>query len=61
MENLNSVCYVGVIGEIRPIEGDDNIELEMVDKEEIVASVTYTGCYDEQDRTKEPWSLEIVV
>ena len=30
MENLNSVCYVGVIGEIRPIEGADNIELAMV-------------------------------
>ena len=30
MENLNSVCYVGVIGEIRPIEGADNIELAIV-------------------------------
>jgi RNA ligase (TIGR02306 family) len=30
MENLNSVCYVGVIGEVRPIEGADNIELAMV-------------------------------
>jgi RNA ligase (TIGR02306 family) len=30
MENLNSVCYVGVIGEIRPIEGADNIELSIV-------------------------------
>jgi RNA ligase (TIGR02306 family) len=30
MENLNSVCYVGVIGEIRPIEGADNIELTIV-------------------------------
>ena len=30
MENLNSVCYVGVIGEIRSIEGADNIELAMV-------------------------------
>ena len=30
MENLNSVCYVGIIGEIRPIEGADNIELAMV-------------------------------
>ncbi len=28
MENLNSVCYVGVIGEIQPIEGADNIELQ---------------------------------
>ena len=30
MENLNSVCYVGRIGEIRPIEGADNIELAIV-------------------------------
>jgi len=30
MENLNSVCYVGRIGEIRPIEGADNIELSIV-------------------------------
>lgn len=30
MEDLNSVCYVGVIGETRPINGADNIELVMV-------------------------------
>ena len=30
MENLNSVCYVGRIWEIRPIEGADNIELAIV-------------------------------
>ena len=30
MENLNSVCYVGRIGEIVPIEGADNIELAVV-------------------------------
>jgi RNA ligase (TIGR02306 family) len=30
MENLNSVCYVGLIGEIIPIEGADNIELALV-------------------------------
>jgi RNA ligase (TIGR02306 family) len=30
MENLNSVCYVGRIGEIRLIEGADNIELAIV-------------------------------
>lgn len=30
MENLNSVCYVGRIGEVRSIEGADNIELSIV-------------------------------
>jgi RNA ligase (TIGR02306 family) len=30
MENQNSVCYVGQITEIKPIEGADNIELAIV-------------------------------
>jgi RNA ligase (TIGR02306 family) len=30
MENNNSVCYVGVIGEVKPIEGADNIEQALV-------------------------------
>jgi RNA ligase (TIGR02306 family) len=30
MENQNSVCYVGVIGEVIPINGADNIELTIV-------------------------------
>ena len=30
MENNNSVCYVGLIGEVRPIEGADNIEQVLV-------------------------------
>jgi RNA ligase (TIGR02306 family) len=30
MENLNSVCYVGFIGEVLSIEGADNIELVLV-------------------------------
>jgi RNA ligase (TIGR02306 family) len=30
MENLNSVCYMATINEIRPIEGADNIELAVV-------------------------------
>jgi len=30
MENLNSVCYVGLVCDILPIEGADNIELAMV-------------------------------
>jgi hypothetical protein len=31
-----------------------------VDKEEVVAAITYTGTYDESDRTTEPWSVEYV-
>jgi hypothetical protein len=38
----------------------DNIDLSMVDKEEIVASITFTGTYDESDRTSEPWDVEWV-
>ena len=30
MENLNSVCYIATINEIKPIEGADNIELVVV-------------------------------
>lgn len=30
MENQNSICYVGVIGEVKPIVGADNIELVTV-------------------------------
>ena len=30
MENQNSVCYVGVIGEVKPIVGADNIEQVLV-------------------------------
>jgi RNA ligase (TIGR02306 family) len=30
MENLNSVCYVASINEIKPIEGADNIELAII-------------------------------
>ncbi len=30
MENLNSVCYIATINEIKPIEGADNIELAVV-------------------------------
>ena len=30
MENQNSICYVGVIGEIKPIVGADNIEQVLV-------------------------------
>ena len=30
MENLNSVCYISQINEIKPIENSDNIELAIV-------------------------------
>lgn len=42
MENLNSVCFVGRIGEIRPIEGADNIELTIVNGWQ---SITKKGQY----------------
>jgi len=46
MENLNSVCYVGVIGEIKPIEGADNIELVIVSGWQ---SITKKGEYKVDD------------
>ena len=46
MENLNSVCYVGRIGEIRPIEGADNIELVIVSGWQ---SITKKGEYKVDD------------
>jgi len=47
MENLNSVCYVGRIGEIRPIEGADNIELTIVNGWH---SITKKGQYNVGDQ-----------
>jgi RNA ligase (TIGR02306 family) len=47
MENLNSVCYVGRIGEIRPIEGADNIELAIVNDWH---AITKKGQYDVGDQ-----------
>jgi hypothetical protein len=38
----------------------ENIDFGLVDKEEIVASVTFTGTYLEATRTEEPWSCEYV-
>jgi len=35
----------------------ENIDLELKDKEEIVAELTYTACYAEGTRTTEPWSI----
>ena len=47
MENLNSVCYVGRIGEIRPIEGADNIELAIVNGWH---AITKKGQYNVEDQ-----------
>ena len=47
MENLNSVCYVGRIGEIRPIEGADNIELAIVNGWH---AITKKGQYKVEDQ-----------
>lgn len=47
MENLNSVCYVGRIGEIRPIEGADNIEVVLVSGWQ---SITKKGEYQVGDK-----------
>jgi RNA ligase (TIGR02306 family) len=46
MENLNSVCYVGTIGEVKPIEGADNIELTIVNGWN---AITKKGEYAEGD------------
>ena len=36
----------------------ENIEWGIVDKEEIVAALTYTATYDPAERTIEPWDIE---
>lgn len=36
----------------------ENIDLQFSDKEEVIASITFTGHYEDADRTKEPWSAE---
>lgn len=35
----------------------ENLDLSMVDKEEIVPTITYTSVYAENDRTTEPWEI----
>lgn len=35
----------------------ENLEWEMVDKEEVVPALTYTAAYTEAARTTEPWSV----
>ena len=36
----------------------ENIDWDMVDKEEVIAEITYTATYDENNRTVEPWNVE---
>lgn len=36
----------------------ENIDWPLVDKDEVVAQITYTAAYDETTRTTEPWSIE---
>lgn len=36
----------------------ENIDWALVDKDEVVAAITYTGTYTEADRTTEPWKVE---
>ena len=38
----------------------ENIQWDMVDKDEIVAEVTYTGTYDEAARQTPRWSIDFV-
>ena len=47
MENLNSVCYVGVIGSVVEIPGADNIELVLVNAWQ---SITKKGEYQVGDK-----------
>ncbi len=65
--DYNEVKFVGVTKDGREIIitvenaiNMENIDLSLVDKEEVVAAITYTGTYDESDRTTEPWSVEYV-
>lgn len=38
----------------------ENINWELVDKEEIVPELIYTACYTEGTRTTEPWKIDYV-
>ena len=38
MENNTSVCYVGIVTEVKAIEGADNIELAIVDGWQVVVA-----------------------
>lgn len=47
-----------VVIEIQNAINLENIDWSMVDKDEIVSTVTYTATYLETARTTEPWSVE---
>ncbi|MCI3922489.1 hypothetical protein MO973_19850 [Paenibacillus sp. TRM 82003] len=36
----------------------EGLDWSLVDKDELVPTLTYTGTYDETTRTQEPWSIE---
>jgi hypothetical protein len=36
----------------------ENIDWSLIDKDEVIASLTYTGAYTEADRITEPWKVE---
>lgn len=61
---LDDVSWVGATLEGREVRIEvynavnlENIDWGMVDKEEVVPKVTYTGTYTESARTTEPWKV----
>ena len=65
--DYNDVVFTGVTksGKSVVITLEDAINLEnldwaLVDKDEVVAELTYTATYTEATRTTEPWSIDFV-
>jgi len=63
--DYNTVSWTGITKagkqvyiEIQNAINLENIEWEIVDKEEIVPELTYTATYLESARTSEPWKIE---
>jgi len=48
----------GVVITLKNAINLENIDWDIVDKEEIVAALTYTAAYDPAERTIEPWDIE---